>query len=90
MKRRLTSWEMRNGWTQMRKVQHHYLLCMWKMVWSSYNSLRYLLFISHNRNGPREKIDISLIEVRDLERSSYVCFFSNPIEFFCSVFAASK
>jgi len=66
----------------MTKAPPHCLRCMWKMVWLSYSSPRYLLSMSLHRNGIGEKIDMSLVEVCDLECSSSFCFFSNPIEFF--------
>lgn len=56
----------------MRKPPPHCPLCMWKMVWSYYNSPRYLLSMSHHRNETREKIDMPRIEVFDLKGSSYL------------------
>lgn len=57
----------------MRKAPPHSLRCMWKMVWSFYSSPRYLLSMSHHGNGTGEKIDMSLVEVNDLECSAYIC-----------------
>ena len=66
----------------MRKAPPHCLLYIWKMVWSYYNSPRYLLSMSHHRNGTREKIDmLRIIEVCDLKCSSYLISYQTLLSF---------